>query len=454
VSTISAQPLPAQTAASPGNGGEPQVFVAAPVAPPRWWKLYGSEQLNRLVDVALRASPNIAAAQAALREAQQNLIAQRGVLLPSLSVGVGVTRQEVNGASQGLPQLGSVLYNLYNTSISLAYNPDVFGGVRRAVEGDAAAQEARRNEVEAASQALAANVVTTAVLEASLRAQSDATEQLIASARRQLDLTRQQLEFGSVPRSALATANANLALFEANLPPLQQQIAVARSQLAVYLGETPAEYDNASLDLVALRLPREIPLMLPADLVRRRPDIREAEAQLHQASANIGVATANLLPQVNISGNVGYSSLAFGKLLDGRGFSVGTNLTQPIFQGGTLMARRRAAIAAYEQAMAQYQQTVLLAFKGVADSLRALDNDAQSLAAQHRAQSAATESLELIEQRFRYGSASDLELLTAQQQFQRARIGYVQALASRYTDTAALFLALGGDWGSSTDSCP
>jgi len=410
--------------------------------------LYGSDQLDRMVEQALRSSPTVEAAQAALRQAQENLNAQRGALVPSLAGNLSATREKVNGASQGLPQVGSFLYTLYNASVSLSYNLDVFGGVRRGVEAQEAARDAQRNQMQAACQSLAANVVTAAVLEGSLRAQTDATRELVASAQRQLDLTRKQFELGGAPRSAVLTAEANLASFEAGLPPLQQQLTMARSQLAVYLGKPPDQYDEAAFSLDALRLPREIPVMLPADLVRQRPDIRQAEAQLHQASANVGVATANLLPQISISGNFGDTSTSMGTLLKANGFSLGAGLAQPLYQGGALTARRRAAVAAYDQALAQYRQTVLLALKAVADSLRALDNDAQTLAAQYRAQSSATESLALIEQRFRYGSASNLELLTAQQQFQRARIGYVQALAARYADTAALFLALGGDWDS------
>lgn len=445
---IPAEPLPVHTVATPGAGGEPQAFVQAAAVPSRWWTLYGSDQLDRLVEQALRSSPTVEAAQAALLQAQENLNAQRGGLLPSMAGNLNATRQKVNGASQGLPQLGGFLYTLYNASVSLSYNLDVFGGVRRGIEFQEAARDGQRNQMQAACQTLVANVVTAAVLEASLRAQTDASRELVASAQRQLDLTRKQFELGSAPRSAVLTAEANLASFEAGLPPLQQQLTAVRSQLAIYLGEAPDQYDEPAFDLDALRLPREIPEILPAGLVRQRPDIRQAEAQLHQASAGIGVATANLLPQIGISGNFGDTSVSLGDLLKANEFSLGVSLTQPLYEGGALTARRRAAIDAYDQALAQYRQTVLLALKAVADSLRALDNDAQTLAAQYRAQSSATESLTLIEQRFRYGSASNLELLTAQQQFQRARIGYVQALAARYADTAALFLALGGDWDS------
>jgi NodT family efflux transporter outer membrane factor (OMF) lipoprotein len=438
--------LPPQTAATPIAGGEAQSFAAGIPVPARWWSLFGSEPLDQLVDLALRDSPTVAAAQAALRQAQENLAAQRGGLLPSAAGVANGARQKVSGAAEGLPQAGTILYNLFNTSINLSYAPDLFGGVRRGVEVQEAAAEFERDEMQATFQTLAANVVTAAVLEASLRAQVEATNALLASARRQRDLSEQQFELGGAARSDVLSAESNLASFEATLPALQQQLAAVRSQLAVYVGKLPGDYHLPPLALEALQLPRQIPVALPAELVRRRPDIRAAEAQLHEASAAVGVATANQLPQISITGSFGDSSSTMGSLLHSNAFSLGGGITQPLFQGGTLSARRRAALAAYDQALAQYRQAVLTACKNVADALRALDNDAQALAAQYRAQAAAVDSLRLIEQRYGFGGSSNLELLTAQQQYQRARLGYVQALAARYADTAALFLALGGDW--------
>jgi len=438
--------LPAQTAATAVGGGEAQTFAAGLPVPAHWWSLYGSEALDQLVELALRDSPSVAAAQAALRQAQENLAAQRGGLLPAAAGVANGTRQKVSGAAEGIPQAGTFLYNLFNTSINLSYTLDVFGGVRRGIEVQQAAQEFQRDEMQATFQTLAANVVTAAVQEASLRAQVEATNALLASARHQRDLAQKQFDLGGAARSDVLSAESNLASFEATLPPLQQQLAVVRSQLAVYVGKRPGDYHLAPFALDGLQLPHQIPVALPAELVRRRPDIRAAEAQLHEASAQIGVATANLLPQISITGSFGDSSGTVGSLLHSNAFSVGAGITQPLFQGGTLSARRRAALAAYDQALAQYQQAVLAACKNVADALRALDNDAQALGAQYRAQSAAVESLRLIEQRYGFGGSSNLELLTAQQQYQRARLGYVQALAARYADTAALFLALGGDW--------
>ena len=444
--SVTHEPMPGQTQATPVSGGAAQRFNPAGQLPSQWWTAYGSDELNRLVAEAFANSPTIASAQAALRVAQEQVNAQRGGLFPSIGGSAGVTREKLNGAQEGFPQAGSFLFTLYNASVSLSYDFDVFGGVKRGIEAQQAGRDAQREELQATYQTLAANVVTTAVLEASLRAQIDATRDLVASAQHEVDLSRQDFELGGTARSDVLSAESNLASVQATLPPLAQQLAVARSQLAVYLGKAPSEFDERQFDLATLQLPLDIPLMMPSEIVRQRPDVRRAEALLHQASAQIGVATANMLPKIGLTGNYGDSSTSFRSLFTSSVFSLAGNVTQPLFQGGALNAKRRAAVAAYDQALAQYRQTVLIAFKNVSDALRALDTDAQTLAAQYRAQAAAADSLHLIEQRFGLGGANHLELLVAQQQYQRSRIAYVQALAARYQDTAALFLALGGDW--------
>ena len=443
---VTSEPLPVQTQATPVAGGEAQRFDPAAALPSQWWKAYRSDRLDRLVAQAFANSPTIASAQASLRVAQEQVNAQRGGLFPTIGGTASAARQKLNGAAQGFPQAGSFLFTLYNASVSLSYDFDVFGGVRRGIEAQEAGRDAQREELQATYQTLAANVVTTAVLEASLRAQIDATHELVASAQHEVDLSRQQFELGGSARSDVLSAESNLASVQATLPPLAQQLSAARSQLAVYLGQAPSEYDEGRFDLASMQLPLDIPLMMPSEVVRQRPDVRRAEALLHQASAQIGVATANMLPQFGLTGSFGVSAASFRSLFSSNVFSLAGNMTQPLFQGGTLNAKRRAAVAAYDQSLAQYRQTVLLAFKNVADALRALDTDAQTLAAQYRAQTAAADSLHLIEQRFGMGGASHIEWLVAQQQYERSRIAYVQALAARYQDTAALFLALGGDW--------
>ena len=445
-SAVTQPPLPPQTQATPVPGGAAQRFDPAAELSSHWWTAYGSDRLDRLVSEAFANSPTIASAQAALRIAQEQVNVQRGALFPTIGGGAGVTREKLNGASQGFPEAGNFLFTLYNASVSLSYDFDVFGGVRRGLEAQEAEREAQREELQATYQTLAANVVTAAVLEASLRAQIDATRDLVASAQHEVDLSRQEFELGGAARSDVSSAESNLASVQATLPPLMQQLSAVRSQLAVYLGKAPSEYDEKQFDLASLQLPLDIPLMMPSEVVRQRPDVRRAQALLHQASAQIGVATANMLPHIGLTGNYGDSATSFRSLFTSNVFSLAGNITQPLFQGGALNAKRRAAVAAYDQSLAQYRQTVLLAFKNVSDTLRALDTDAQTLAAQYRAQAAAADSLHLIEQRFGLGGANHLELLVAQQQYQRSRIAYVQALAARYQDTAALFLALGGDW--------
>ena len=450
--SVTREPLPAQTQATPVAGGAAQRFDPAAELPSHWWSEYGSDRLDRLVAQAFANSPTIASAQAALRVAQEQVNAQRGALFPTIGGTASVARQKLNGAAQGFPQAGNFLFTLYNASVSLSYDFDVFGGVRRGIEAQEAGRDAQHEELQATYQTLAANVVTTAVLEASLRAQIDATRELVASAQHEVDLSRQEFELGGAARSDVLSAESNLASVQATLPPLAQQLSAARSQLAVYLGKAPGESDEGPIELASMQLPLDIPLMMPSEIVRQRPDVRRAEALLHQASAQIGVATANMLPHLGLTGSFGDESASMRSLFSSNVFSLAGNITQPLFQGGALNAKRRGAVAAYDQSLAQYRQTVLLAFKNVADALRALDTDAQTLAAQYRAQTAAADSLHLIEQRFGMGGANHLELLVAQQQYQRSRIAYVQALAARYQDTAALFLALGGDWKQTSET--
>jgi NodT family efflux transporter outer membrane factor (OMF) lipoprotein len=232
------------------------------------------------------------------------------------------------------------------------------------------------------------------------------------------------------------------------LPPLEKALAQTRHQLSVFAGKLPGESGLPEFQLDSLLLPLELPVTLPSSLVRQRPDIQASEALLHAASAQIGVATANLYPQITLSGNVGSAALQAGNLFgSGNGFwSIAAGLLQPIFNGGALSARRRAAIAAYDQAAAEYQGTVLTAFQNVADALRALDLDASALKTQAETEVLARESLELATQQYQVGAVSYLTLLDAQRSHQQARIGLVQAQAARYADTAALFQALGGGW--------
>jgi len=439
-----AESLPAATVATDVAGGEAQTFNPGRAVPEQWWKLFGSQQLDSLVDLAFKSSPSVDSASAALRRAQENLNAQRGGLFPSIDANAQVQRQRASAAAFGQGSDASSLYNLYNASVGVSYTLDLFGGVRRGIEAQAAAVDFQRFQLQATYLTLAANVVTSGISEASLRAQITATNDIIAAFERQLKITEEQFQLGTVSNADVLSARANLASTRATLPPLQRQLSAVQNQLAVYLGKLPSERESTHFELADLTLPRELPLSVPSELVRQRPDVRAAEASLHQASAQIGVATANLFPQLSISGSFGSQALTSGDLFDDHVWSIGAGLTQPLFHGGTLSAQRRAAIAAYDQSAADYRNTVLKAFQNVADALRALETDAESLRAQYEAMTAAQSSLELTEKQYALGSVSYLNLLTAQRQYQQARISYLQALASRYQNTAALFQALGG----------
>lgn len=445
--SYTAQPLPAETAATAVTGGNAQAFAIGKELPTQWWTLFGSNKLDALVAQAFAHSPTTASARAALRQAEENLNAQRGAFFPSVDAKGSAQRQRINSSAFGVASdAGSSVFNLYNASVSVAYTLDIFGGVRRSVEAQAAATEAQRYELQATYLTLAANVVTSSVSAASLRDQLAATHDIIAAQEKQLNIAETRHRLGATAYSDVLAAQSNLAGVRATMPALEKQLAAVQNQLAVYLGKLPSEFAGGDFALAELQLPQEIPLSVPAQLVRQRPDVRVAEARLHQASALIGVATADLLPQVSISGNYGVQATETAQLFKNKIWSIGAGVTQPLFHGGELTAKRRAAIAAYDQAAADYRLAVLTAYQNVADALTALQSDAQGLQAQYAAMSSAKENLSLVERQYKLGSVSYLNLLDAQRQYQQSRIGYSQALASRYQDTAALFQALGGKW--------
>jgi NodT family efflux transporter outer membrane factor (OMF) lipoprotein len=445
------QPVAGTTRATPGHGGEAQTFAQVQKIPQQWWSLFHSSELNALIERAFKDSPTVAAAQAALRESEENLKAGAGALYPSLNVGASAAREKVNGASfgGGAGGLGGV-FNLYTASVNVAYDFDVFGGTRRTLEGLQAQVDFQRYELQATYLTLASNVVTAAITEAALRAQIAATREIISAEAEQVKLVKQQVALGAAAYADVLSAQSQLALTRATLPPLQQRVSQARHALATLTGQFPAQLKVANFDIDALTLPQKLPLTLPSELVRQRPDIRASESALHAASAQVGVATAALYPSISISGSYGQAANKVNDLFGPGGaiWNLGANLMAPIFQGGTLRAKKRAAVAAYEQTAANYQQTVLTAFQQVADVLRALEHDAQALSAQSQAVKASGESLALSREQYKAGASSYLAILLAERQYQQARIGYVEALGNRYQDTAALFQALGGGWWS------
>ncbi|HET6545183.1 MAG TPA: efflux transporter outer membrane subunit [Rhodanobacteraceae bacterium] len=447
-------PLPASTVAADAATGDAQRFVEGATVPAQWWTAFSSRELDRRIAQALAHNPSVESAQAALRQAQENVRAARGSLFPSVDGTLGANRQKSSGASFGVGTPGAgidggaTIFTVYNASVDVSYTLDLFGGVRRGVEAQSALADFQRYQLEGTYLSLAANVATASFREASLRGQIEATEEIVGVFRKQLDLIGKQHEIGAKSLGDVLIARTQVATAEAGLPPLRLALAQTRNQLAVYLGRFPSGPGIEPIELDALALPREVPVSLPSKLVEQRPDLRAAEAELHRATAEVGVATANLLPQISLSGSYGVQSLATGDLFNGASavWNLGANLLAPIFHGGTLRAQKRAAEAGLDQAAADYRSTVLTAFRNVADSLRALELDAESLDAQARAEDAAQRSLDLVQSRYRDGAVDYLQVLDSTRQYQQARIALIQARAARLTDTAALYAALGGGW--------
>ncbi len=444
------QPLPARTASAPVPDGQAQRLVQGMNLPGQWWALFHSPPLDAIVTAALRANPTLQAAQASLREAQAELHAGEGAWYPAVSAGASATRERLSGNEFGQPGVSHVL-TLKSASLSVSYLLDPWGGTRRQVESLAAQAEYQRFELEASYLTLTSSVVAAAVQQASLRGEICATRQIIRIEARVLTGLERQFAIGTAANTAVLAQAAALAQTRAQLVPLQKQLALSRDQLRAYLGRLPNTQLSARFALSSLELPRRLPVSLPSRLIEQRPDIRAAEAQLRAASAQIGVATANMLPQISLSASLGSESL--GRLFTSRTgvWSIAAGLAQPLFEGGTLYYRRRAAVAAFQLAAAQYRQTVISAFQSVADALRALELDAEGLAAQSAAERAAAASLAASRRQYTVGAISYLSLLNAEQTYQQARLALVQARAARFSDTAALFQALGGGWWNRRD---
>lgn len=439
---------PPPTAATPGTaGGESQTFNPAAELRGDWWTLFHSAALNALIDQSLKANPDLKAAQAALKVARENTRAQRGAFLPAVSASYTATRARTSDPAPASADSASSS-NLFTPQVSVGYAPDVFGLNRRTHESLKAQEQAVRDQMLATYLTLTSNVANAAIQEASLRAQVDATRDIIAINTKILETVSYQADKGYASQVDLAAQRALLAQADAALPPLLNQLDQQRNLLAALTGHFPNQTPAEAVDLANLTLPQDLPLSLPWAIIRQRPDVLEAEANMHTASAGIGIAIANRLPNLELTGNAGRSSLAFARAFgSGGGFwDLGAAVTAPVFQGGGLLHQERAAKASYVQAAEQYRSTVLTAFENVADTLAALEHDADGLRAAATAADAAKVSLDLTERQWRDGYASYIALLGAQQTYQQARIGLIQAQTSRYADTTALYLALGGGW--------
>lgn len=451
VHSYTKSPLPAKTVntSSVGQAGKTQYFTPSEDIPTAWWELFRSPELNELVHRGLANSPNLAAAYATLRQSQETLNAQIGnSLFPAFDGSLSGQRQRLSNASN--PSLGATssdVFNIFNASVNVSYTLDLFGGARRQLEALRAQVDYQQFQVIAADMTLSANIMTTAITMTSLQEQIRMTQQLLQAQQNQLTIMNKQFHLGGIAKETILTQETLVAQTLASIPPLEKSLSQTQHALAVLIGEFP-NGELPTIRLTALNLPSHLPVSLPSNLVRQRPDVRAAEALLHVASASVGVATANLFPQFSLTGNYGSESSIPSKLFSGGTgvWSIAAQLTQPIFHGGALLAARRQAIAAYDQAAAQYRQTVLQAFQNVADTLRALETDARTLQAQRNAEIAARKTFLLTQKQFRLGATSYLSLLNAQEQYLTSSIARIQAEAARYNDTVALFGALGGGW--------
>lgn len=449
VDGYSKRPLPARTASADVTGGLAQHFVQGQDIPEQWWKLFHSQALNALIEQSLKANPDVHAAQAALRFAMENVYAQMGAYYPSVQAGFATSRQK-NAVDVISPTLtsGAAIFNLYTAQLNVSYVPDVFGGTRRQVESLRAQAESQRFALEATYLTLTSNVVAAAVQEASLREQLAATQKVIDIQSEALELFRRQYDLGAIAMADVVAQEAALAQTRATLIPLRKQLALQRDLLARLAGRFPSEEPAQNFELSSLELPEELPVSLPSRLVEQRPDVRAAEAQLHAASAQVGVAIADMLPQFTLSAGIGSTAVQLGKLFTSNTqfWSVGGSFAQTIFDGGSLLHKKQAAVAVMDQSAAQYRSTVLTAFQNVADTLRVLEYDADAVQAQAAAEQAAAQSLRIARESLALGAISYLSLLNAQMTYEQAVVNLAQAQGNRYADTAALFQALGGGW--------
>jgi NodT family efflux transporter outer membrane factor (OMF) lipoprotein len=439
--------LPAKTVGTKGTAGSAQTFRNGEDIPLLWWELYHSPEINELVKAGLVNSPTLTAASAALRQAQENWKAQIGnSLLPAIDGSMQVMRQRFLGSQIGLNRF-SQTFSLYNPAFNLTYTLDIWGGARREIESLRAQIDYQQFEVIAAHLTLTSNIVTTAVNIASYEEQIKATKELINAEAHILSILNNQYRLGGVSSENVLTQQTLVEQTKATLPPLEKNLSQAKHLLSVLVGTFP-DRPLPRVFLNRFKLPTELPVSLPSMVVRQRPDVRAAEAQMHAACAQIGVATSNLLPQLTLTGRDGWLNTSWSRLFTEKNnvWSIAADIAQPLFHGGALFAQRRAAIDAFQQAAAQYQQIVLQAFQNVADVLKAIEMDARTLQANMRAEDAARASLRLATSQYRLGGASYINLLNAQQQYQQAKISRIKAQALRYTDTAALFQALGGGW--------
>jgi NodT family efflux transporter outer membrane factor (OMF) lipoprotein len=450
-------PLKGETVSAEGTGGNAQRFVLGLDIPSQWWTLFQSPKLDRLVEQALKGNPDVGAAQAALRQAHELYLAQRTSFFPNIQGSFAGDRSEFPTNTLTSPTVASSsTYNLYTAQLTLSYVPDVFGATRRTVEIAKAQEQISRYQLEATYLTLSSNVVVTAIQEASLRGQIAATERMLELQHQLTETVQRQRGLGTASDLDLFAQQSAEAQTAQTLPPLQKQLGQTRDALTALLGRLPSQEPQESFKLDDLTLPADLPVSLPSKLIEQRPDVRQAEENLHAASAAVGVALANMLPQFAINADLGSSALKLSQLVSPyTGFwDVGASLTQTLFDAGALLHKRRAADAALDQAGAQYRAAVILACQNVADTLRALQADADALRAAVEAERAARKTWDLARRQRELGTISLVAVLNAEVAYTQAELAMVQAQANRYSDTAGLFQSLGGGWWNRTSGVP
>jgi NodT family efflux transporter outer membrane factor (OMF) lipoprotein len=443
VTAYTPQPLPAETASSEGPAGSAQHFNPTATIPSNWWTAFQSAELNAMAEEALKNSPTLEQATARLKQAQEDVIARTGATkYPTVTGNAAATEEQLNLAAFGIPFPNPSPFTLLNGSVAVSYALDVWGANRRAIEGLKAQRDYEEWQLEGARLMLAGNVVAAAIRQAQIRQQIEITQQLLAVEQKQLRIVERRERAGGVSDFDVRSQATLVAQTEAAIPPLELQLDTINDQLAALIGVSPAEAHMAGISLDALHLPEELPSTVPSGLVRQRPDIRAAEALLHEASANVGVARANEFPQILLTGSGGGSGTRFDS--GGDVWNVGSALAAPIFNGGALQAEKRKAQDAYDQAASAYRGTVLESFREVADALYATERDAETLKARSAAAQEAEGAYGIATKRYEAGGISDESLLDAERQQLQTALDRENAAASRLTDSATLFEALGG----------
>jgi NodT family efflux transporter outer membrane factor (OMF) lipoprotein len=411
-----------------------------------WWTAFHAPALDNVIALAAANNQTLAAARATLEKAQESVAAQEGDLYPHVELDAAAGRQKYGVSLFGPSNFNIPPFSYYTVGPSLSYTLDLFGGTRRAVEEQKALALHQKYEYDAAALTVSGNVISQALTIAATRAQIDALNAILADDEKNLNLIRTSFRAGSGTQVDVLSAQSQLSSDRTLLPPLEQQLSVARHALCILVGKSPAQWAPPQFDLKDFTLPSGLPLALPSELLRARPDILAAEAQLHATSAAIGVATANQYPHITLSANTMQEALDTRNLFEGtaNAFALAANLSQPIFDSGTLRAKTREARDAYNAQLATYRQTVLEAFAQVADLLQALQHDADLIASQQQALDVAQKALHLTRQSYSAGNIGVVQVLDAQRLSQQAQLGVVRAEAQRYIDTTHLFLALGG----------